>query len=145
MRQTDARIVAALVLVVSPVAFASCASRNPIQLTLTPDAIARCQEKQDCSAPIAEGISPSREESCLLEVIRPRCDAVDHCLVGCITTGKGQDVGGGCLHLCGWVVVNDKGKQYKCPEQVSPEWCKCFGLPDDCGQTAQGHDQSSGG
>lgn len=137
MRQSNVSGAQALLLTAA-FALGSCASRNPIQLTPTPDALAQCREKQDCSAPIASGVSPSAEEQCLLTVLRPRCDAVDKCLVDCIAGGEGQNVGGGCFHLCGWVVVSDRGKLYKCPEQVSPEWCACLGLPENCGhaQTA---------
>ena len=135
MRQSRLRPRAILFLATS--LLSACATRNPIQMVPTTAALARCQKAQDCSAPIAAGVTPSEEESCLLAVLRPRCDAVDKCLVDCIANGEGKNIGGGCFHLCGWVVVWDRGKLYKCPEQVTPEWCECMGLPPDCGQSAR--------
>ena len=135
MKQSSLRIGAIFLVAVSLIS--ACATRNPIQLVPTPEALARCEEMRDCSSPIAAGVTLSEEESCLLAVLRPRCDAVDKCLVDCIASGRGQNVGGGCFHLCGWVVVEDRGKLYKCPEQVTPEWCECVGVPSDCGQLAR--------
>lgn len=111
-----------------------CSARNSIQLKPNAQAVAQCLEKQDCSAPIQPGVNPSQEELCLLEFMRPRCDAVDKCFFDCITTGHGQKVAGGCFHVCGWVFTRVKGKLYKCSEQITPEWCACVGMAANCGE-----------
>ena len=110
-----------------------CSTYNPIQLSPSPQALAQCQEKREGTASIQLGVEPSEAELCLLEVLRPRCDAVDTCLVDCITSGEGQNVGGGCFHLCEWVATGVKGKLYKCPQEATPEWCACLGLERNCG------------
>ncbi|MFC5491373.1 hypothetical protein [Dokdonella soli] len=67
------------------------------------------QQFNHCKALPAEGVSLTSRESCLIEKLRERCDIADDCLVSCIASGQGREVGGGCWHIC-FEVKNDLSK-----------------------------------
>jgi hypothetical protein len=54
---------------------------------------------QKCSAQ-PRGAALSSKEKCEVESLRARCNAADDCLVTCISSPDGRNVGGGCAHVC---------------------------------------------
>lgn len=42
----------------------------------------------------------SSREQCQIAKLTARCTAADDCLVSCITSPQGYQVGGGCSHVC---------------------------------------------
>ena len=62
-----------------------------------------------CSVPVAEGVSLSPAELCVLGAYRRRCQTHDPCIINCLANrndevvfpdGTRGRIGGGCWHLC---------------------------------------------
>jgi hypothetical protein len=39
-------------------------------------------------------------EGCAISRLSKRCNAKDRCLIECLRTGSGRNIGGGCWHVC---------------------------------------------
>ncbi len=70
---------------------------------------------------------PRRElsvrEKCQIEELSARCTPADDCLVSCISSTQGQQVGGGCSHVCFFGLHRGESKP--------PGWAECDTLADD--------------
>jgi len=71
------------------------------------DTFARVDKMQrelngSCSYPVLLKNQFDPELMCLLEVLRARCNKIDDCYVYCWGNDVGQDIGGGCAHLCNY-------------------------------------------
>ena len=53
-----------------------------------------------CSARLRAAQNVSAAERCWIEVLSARCNVGDDCLVSCLASGKAQNEGGGCWHIC---------------------------------------------
>ena len=64
-----------------------------------------------CDLPVVWYVVLTENEKCLLNSIKGRCNEVDQCFAQCITGGRGNNIGGGCFHLCdrfsGWEPPED--------------------------------------
>ena len=63
----------------------------------------------------------SAREQCQIEKLVARCTAADDCLVSCISSPHGSQVGGGCGHVC-----------FSGPHRSEPKppgWNECNALP----------------
>jgi hypothetical protein len=55
-----------------------------------------------CSYPVIEKYRENRKLLCQLDSLRQRCNEIDDCYVYCIGQNVGEDIGGGCAHLCNY-------------------------------------------
>ena len=53
-----------------------------------------------CSARLRPAQNVSAAERCWIEILSARCNVGDDCLVSCLASGKAQNIGGGCGHIC---------------------------------------------
>ncbi|WP_444916806.1 hypothetical protein [Microbulbifer sp. JMSA003] len=67
-----------------------------------------------CDLDVIDGIYVDKEDMCVIEHLEKRCKGLDQCFVGCVTGGKGVDVGGGCTHLCNYMLR----KEWSVPEEA---------------------------
>lgn len=65
----------------------------------------------------------SARDQCQIEKLAARCTAADDCLVSCISSPQGYQVGGGCSHVCFFGPHPGEGK----PQG----WSECDALPSD--------------
>jgi len=62
----------------------------------------------------------SAREQCQIAKLTARCSAADDCLVSCISSPQGYQVGGGCSHVCFYGPHPG--------EPRPPEWSECDSL-----------------
>ena len=52
------------------------------------------------------GVSPATQFNkpllCTLDALRKRCNKIDDCYVYCLGNDVGENIGGGCAHLCNY-------------------------------------------
>ena len=53
-----------------------------------------------CKYPVVEENKRDLTTSCVLESLKERCNEIDDCLVYCLGNDIGENIGGGCGHLC---------------------------------------------
>lgn len=53
-----------------------------------------------CRSLPPENLQLTARELCLVDKLKARCSVADDCLVSCIVSGKGREIGGGCWHIC---------------------------------------------
>ena len=93
---------------------AACASQAtaPITLGTAEDSFARVNrmfEELDgkCRYPVMERHQANRELVCQLDALRQRCNKIDDCYVYCIGRDVGEGIGGGCVHLCNYRLLEE--------------------------------------
>src|SRR4051812_34719159 len=72
----------------------------------TSDRISRMERELNgsCSYSISERSLKEPGLVCYLEKLRARCNKIDDCYVYCIGNNVGENVGGGCAHLCNYAL-----------------------------------------
>lgn len=73
---------------------------------------------QSCKAKPRRNLSA--REQCQIEKLADRCTPADDCLVSCITSPQGHQVGGGCSHVCFFGLHRGEPKP--------PGWSECDAL-----------------
>jgi hypothetical protein len=97
--------VKALLVIVAVTVVLSCASSpqegpeanvelSPSDITSGSDPTSACVVPPNPKRPLL------RDEVCMLNLAVERCLKQDVCLVDCVAHAKGDDIGGGCFHLC---------------------------------------------
>ena len=76
-----------------------------------------------CDYPILAKHRNNPAISCRLEVLSLRCNDIDECLVYCVGNDVGENIGGGCAHLC-----NYRNRQYWRPPKIMEQ---CPALPSE--------------
>jgi hypothetical protein len=81
----------------------------------------------DCSSLPEPSAGLTPKESCQVALLRQRCTATDSCILRCLLDSSGKNVGGGCFHVCGNIVVRVRGNLVACPRpwQPPPGWEAC--------------------
>ena len=109
------------------ISLTGCVTKKKMVLP-SKDITSICDNANDCDYSKRDISHLSEIEQCRLRLLAARCNAKDKCLINCIISGEGQNVGGGCFHNCGHVLVTSDGSYYECPEWTPPKnW-------DDCSQ-----------
>ena len=65
-----------------------------------PDMAFLAQPFNHCKTGPASGVRLTEKEVCQIDKLKGRCTPADDCLVACLASGQGRQVGGGCWHIC---------------------------------------------
>ena len=47
-----------------------------------------------------DSVELTTEKRCVVDASRQRCNKDDQCIIRCLLTGSGRNIGGGCWHRC---------------------------------------------
>ncbi len=61
---------------------------------------AASDKTSECSFQPPQGLSYKEEDLCLYRLVEQRCVEGDQCLLDCWANKDGENVGGGCWHIC---------------------------------------------
>ncbi len=75
-----------------------------------------------CKTQPASGIQLTEREVCQIGKLKRRCTLADDCLVACLASGQGRQVGGGCWHIC----FETKFDLSKWTSPTGLSWCETF-------------------
>ena len=89
-------------------------------VAIEPPDVGSVSTYNQCKADPRRGLSV--REKCQIEKLSARCTAADDCLVSCIASPQGHQVGGGCSHVC--------SGQHR-GESKPPGWNECDALTQD--------------
>ena len=103
---------------------ASCDGANNVTTAESPfDAVDRMFRELNgtCDYPVLEKYRRDKQFICQLGELKSRCNKIDDCYVYCLGNDIGNDVGGGCTHLCNYALR----KEWNAPESIK----KCTANP----------------
>jgi hypothetical protein len=62
----------------------------------------RSELNGSCNYSISEKNRNNEELLCVLNTLRSRCNKLDDCYIYCLGNDVGEEIGGGCHHLCNY-------------------------------------------
>ena len=62
-----------------------------------------------CGAAAASDVSLTPQEVCEINALKSRCNVTDDCMVTCLASTGGREIGGGCAHICASQLNTIKG------------------------------------
>ena len=112
-----------LALLSSLLVSAACASKaKPIDQEAVN---ARCAEKEPCDCTGIDQAQITEKEKCQVRLLCARGTRTDACLIKCILTGEGKNVGGSCYHSCDGLYVRVDGLWVPCEWTPPAGWDQC--------------------
>jgi hypothetical protein len=68
--------------------------------------------EQNCNFDPAAVLRLEPPEQCAVRALSDTCDKLHHCYAACLVEGTGENVGGGCAHICG--IIERSHAYYDC-------------------------------